>query len=75
MPHYVGYEAYRKHWLFKAIRRTAIKRADGICEECLAAPVTEVHHETYPAWGAFDSPSNMKAVCHSCHCEKHGKDK
>lgn len=74
MPHYVGYDAYRRHWLFRAIRRFVIaERANGMCEVCEASPATEVHHEKYPAWGAFDSPGNMKAICHECHSEKHGK--
>ena len=75
MPHYIGYAAYREHWLFKAVRRHAFARADGVCEECESAPATECHHGMYPAWGAFDSPSNLQTICHECHCKKHGKTK
>lgn len=73
MPHYVGYEQYRKHWLFRAVRRVVFERADGWCEYCRSAPPTEDHHDAYPVWGAFDTPGNMKAVCHRCHCERHGE--
>jgi len=40
MPHYVGYEQYRKHWLFRAVRRVVFERADGWCEYCRSAPPT-----------------------------------
>lgn len=38
------YEAYRKTPEWQARRQLVLKRAQGICEGCLSAPATEVHH-------------------------------
>lgn len=72
MSHYSGYEMYLRHWLFKVARSVALSRSNGSCE-CGAA-ATEIHHKAYPAWGAFDTPTNLVAVCHTCHCKKHQKE-
>lgn len=72
-PHYVGYGEYRRHWLFRVLRQFVMRRSGGKCEVCYKREATEVHHQQYPAWGSFDTPANMKAICHECHCEAHGK--
>jgi hypothetical protein len=72
--HYQSYDAYRAQPLYKIARSVAIRRAKGICEECKTYPVSEVHHIKYPVWGTFDTPSNLQAICHPCHCKKHNKD-
>jgi len=71
---YSNYREYLRHPVFKAIRKQAITRANGICEMCKTKPVTEVHHLRYPKWGTFDVPENLVAICHSCHCKIHGKE-
>lgn len=72
--HYQSYEAYLVQPLYRIARSVAIRRANGICEECKVEPVTEAHHKQYPVWGTFDTPSNLLAICHQCHCKKHNKD-
>ena len=72
--HYQSYPAYRGQPLYRIARSVVLKRANGMCEKCEVAPATEVHHLRYPAWGTFDTPSNLVAICHPCHCKEHGKD-
>lgn len=74
LRHYKGYDNYRRHWLYQVIREVAISRGWGLCELCATRDVTEVHHDKYPVWGAFDTPSNLVAICHECHCEIHNKE-
>lgn len=70
---YRTYEEYLQHPKFLFVRSVAVLRAGGRCERCRSNPVTEVHHLRYPAWGTFDVPENLIAICHGCHCEIHGK--
>lgn len=75
MPKFVTYSAYLNHWLFKAIRKTAMRNNNNKCGYC-GDNATEVHHLKYPKpWGAFDVPNNLQPVCHSCHCKIEGKIK
>jgi len=53
--------------------RIALKRQGGVCEICGVSPATEPHHVIYPAWGAFDTPGNLKGVCHECHTNEEAK--
>lgn len=69
---YKTYREYLQHPKFKAIRSVVMKRAGGVCEDCNIASATEVHHLRYPKWGAFDTPDNLIAICHACHCKRHG---
>jgi hypothetical protein len=82
---YRSYAEYLRHPVFRAARAVAMRRAGSRCEEC-DAPATEVHHHRiqgvadeqpgapdYPAFGTFDSPANLKPVCHACHCRLEGK--
>jgi len=68
------YQEYRSHPLYKIARAVVFRRANGMCERCKVNPATEPHHEKYPEWDTFDTPSNMVAVCHGCHCIIEGKD-
>lgn len=70
---YRGYREYLRHPRFLEIRAEVFERAAGLCEQCGLRPPTEPHHLRYPPWGTFDVPENMIAVCHSCHCDIHGK--
>ena len=80
---FTSYQEYRSHWLFRAIRKTAMRKSGGRCVQC-GAPATEVHHWRkkrggkfqYPEpWGAFDVPYNIQPLCHACHCKEHGETK
>jgi hypothetical protein len=74
MPPYSNYsDEYLRHPLYRIARAAAMRRARYICEDCTTARATETHHVHYPAWGAFDTPSNLRAVCHDCHCIAEGK--
>jgi hypothetical protein len=77
MTHYGNYEEYLRHPMFKAARRAAFERAAGWCEACKSRPPVDAHHQDkkYPPWGAFDSPSNLIALCRECHCVAHNKEK
>lgn len=65
---------YRDEFLrspeWRQIRGRVMARANGVCEACLAAPASDVHHVTYrqgvlpPAW-------LLKAVCRACHDALH----
>jgi 5-methylcytosine-specific restriction endonuclease McrA len=73
MRHFATYQDYLGHWLFRAIRETAMQKAGRKCVHC-GADATEVHHAKYPKpWGAFDVPANLEPICHACHCAIHGK--
>jgi len=72
MRHYREYSTYLNHWLFKSVRAVVFARAKNSCELC-GAVATEVHHTQYPAWGAFDTPNNIMAICHECHKKIHGR--
>lgn len=68
------YESYLKSREFGEIRKHVIQRSNGRCEVCGSQKASEVHHCIYPPRGTVDSPDNLKAICHSCHCRVHGKD-
>lgn len=72
MIHFHRYSEYLQHWLFKAIRKTAMEKTKGKCALC-SQPATEVHHLKYPKpWGTFDIPKNLQPICHACHCRVEG---
>ena len=71
---YSSYAEYLRHPQFRRVRTQAMLRSGGRCEQCGDAAPSEVHHLRYPPWGTFDTPDNLVAVCHRCHCEIHGKD-
>jgi hypothetical protein len=73
MLRYSTYAEYLRHPMYRIARAVAMRRAKGICEECGVAPATEANHLQYPVWGTFDTPSNLRAVCHACHCDYHHK--
>ena len=60
------YDAYLKTPAWQNRRRRVLDRANGICEACLEAKATQVHHTTYrhagnePLW-------ELRAICGSCH--------
>lgn len=70
---YRTYREYLRHPRFLAVRAEVFARAASLCEWCGVAPPTEPHHLRYPPWGTFDTPDDMIAVCHPCHCDFHGR--
>jgi len=73
MAWYRSYREYLNSDPFLSIRRHVMRRAGGRCEICRVTIATEVHHLVYPTWGTWDSPTNLKAICHACHCKEHNK--
>lgn len=74
---YGSYRDYLNHPVFKAARKVAMRRASYRC--ACGQPATEVHHhrpgaDRYPPWGMFDVPSNLRPICHACHCREEGKN-
>lgn len=67
---------------WRRARDAAMRRAHGLCEECLARgtvrPAEIVHHkvELTPANVSDPSvatdPSNLECVCRECHARLHG---
>ena len=43
----------------------------GICQACLSAPATEVHHLNYYNIGNEDVLTDLVSVCHPCHRKIH----
>lgn len=63
----------------EAVRRYALKRADGKCEGCMTGapfrakngPFLEVHHVFRLADGGPDHPAKVVALCPNCHRRAH----
>lgn len=58
------------HW--RVMRGVAMKRANGMCEQCQIAYADDVHHLTYERLGA-ENPEDIVALCRACHAKAHGK--
>ncbi|MBN9654706.1 HNH endonuclease [Halobacillus sp. GSS1] len=63
-----------------AIKKYALKRANGICEACKedapfqtqdGSPFLEVHHLQKLSDGGPDHPENVAAICPNCHRKAH----
>lgn len=72
---YKTYAEYLRHPKFLKIRNEVLKRDCFLCRDCNTKEATEVHHLRYPTWGTFDVPDNLVAICHKCHCKRHGVDR
>lgn len=73
--------AKRKAWLerhdvylqspeWRALQAKVRQRDKGICQGCLDAPGTEVHHMTYDRW-TRELLTDLVLFCHSCHTRFH----
>lgn len=71
---YRSYEEYLRHPIFRACVKARIRMCGGLCEDCGDTGLLQPHHEKYPAWGSFDTPSNIRMLCHECHCRRHDKE-
>jgi hypothetical protein len=64
------HKAYLASRTWKTKREKVLRRADGVCEGCLEARATQVHHLNYLRWGdelLFD----LVALCSTCHGKCH----
>jgi hypothetical protein len=52
--------------MFRIAYDVAIRRCD-VCERCGKAPVSKALRIKDPVYGAFDTPSNLLAVCNGCY--------
>jgi hypothetical protein len=55
---------------WRALRMRIVRRSNGTCEACLAAPAVAVHHKTY-AFGLLPPAGYLEAVCQKCHDRYH----
>jgi 5-methylcytosine-specific restriction endonuclease McrA len=68
-----AYETYLQSSTWAVKRAAVLKRDDYICQACLTARATQVHHLTYehlgnePLW-------ELVAICRRCHKALHGKE-
>jgi hypothetical protein len=52
-------------------RELIFKRCNNVCECCLNAPATQVHHENYDTLGS-EIMWHLRGVCRDCHMRIHG---
>lgn len=73
---FLSYDDYLRSAEFSVIRKQVFQRANGVCEVCHKQHATEPHHIKYSNWhdGELDTPANLVAVCHPCHCKIHHKE-
>ncbi len=71
---YRSYSEYLKHPVYLSIKADVMKQAGYTCEVCKIKRAYTTHHRVYPAWGTFDKPEYLMAVCYPCHCQIHGKE-
>jgi hypothetical protein len=57
---------------FRLAYDVAIRRCD-VCERCGKAPVSKALRINDPIEGAFDSSSNLLAVCNACYSAARGR--
>lgn len=60
------YREYLKSRHWKRRRLEIFERANGLCEQCAAAPPQDVHHRNYLNIGA-ERDEDLIAVCRPCH--------
>jgi 5-methylcytosine-specific restriction endonuclease McrA len=67
------YEDYRRSEIWRMKRKKVLKRAKGICEGCLDAEATQIHHITYDHIGD-ELLFELVALCDACHRKCHPND-
>lgn len=67
-----AYRAYLRTPEWQERRLLVLQRAGYICEGCLKAPATQVHHMSYEHCGD-EFAWELRAVCDPCHDRYHGK--
>ena len=66
---FVKHSEYLKTEKWKSIRLKVLKRDDYLCQCCLEASATEVHHLTYANW-MDEFMYELISVCYNCHHNK-----
>jgi hypothetical protein len=66
------YSAYLLTPEWRRRRAAVLKRDGGICQACLVAPATQVHHLTYQHVGR-EPLFELTSVCDACHDAIHDK--
>ncbi|WP_395750261.1 HNH endonuclease [Prosthecobacter sp.] len=66
------YHRYLASADWQSVRQRVLKRARGICEGCLEAAATQVHHQTYAHVGD-ELLFELVAICRPCHERLHPK--
>jgi len=63
---FVGYNQYLRSDAWKSKRERVLKRDNNLCQACLKAIATEIHHLTYRH--VFNEPLfDLVAICNPCH--------
>lgn len=71
---FMTHEEYRSYlqspdWQKRKAER--IRVDGGVCQMCLSAPATEVHHLNYYNMGDESIMTDLVSVCHPCHMKIH----
>ena len=69
-PKCIDYHEYIKSPEWKA-KSKKWRDATGKCEECGSTHSLECHHLHYKTLGK-EKRSDIKVLCHKCHCKVHG---
>jgi len=64
------YSAYRRTPAWQSKRARVLRRTGGVCEGCLQAQATEIHHLTYANIGD-ELLFQLVALCRACHEKVH----
>lgn len=64
------YDEHLKSDFWRKIRARVLSRDGQICQSCLIATATEVHHLTYERMG-FEAAFDLVSVCRTCHARLH----
>jgi 5-methylcytosine-specific restriction endonuclease McrA len=64
------YSAYLETPKWRRIRAAILRHHNGICQGCLVAPATQVHHKTYEHVGD-ELLFELEPVCDDCHRKLH----
>ena len=72
---------YRQHLQspeWRQMRDAVMERDDGLCQGCMRARATEVHHLTYDTYNRNGPGSEplweLVAICDRCHRSYHGRE-
>ena len=67
------YQAYLESEEWAEKRKAVLERDRHLCQACLKAKATVVHHQTYEH--CFNEPLfDLISVCVDCHANLHGRD-
>ncbi len=64
------YASYRRTPAWQEKRTRVLRRANGVCEGCLDAKATVIHHTTYAHMGD-ELLYELIALCQACHVKAH----